>query len=741
MNTFKTRLFFDSLFYSSKSRSVSKKILSTIISIFSAVVASAILVGILGYDTNDFLQRLFTKWKLIPEFYLTKVAILGIAALSFIFTYKVGIFNIGISGQMLGAGLIMLLVVKNMELANINMPKWAGQFFLLVIGMLAGAMFTVFIGILKIFLKINEVVSSILLNWIIFYITRYVVFTSQNKIYNPKPTQIGDLSIPFAENYSLSHLVPKYTYLFNLLIFVSLALLVFIILQFTVFGKKILSVGRSASASKYAGYKTKAISLLTFAISGMLAGALAMVTYTGTTTNAINIPQTSDVLPLEGFDGIAIGLISQSHPLASIPVSFLVGMFQQSTQVLGGIIPKEVSGIIISFVMLGAALFVLFERISPVYWTIVLLYTRKGVEHYRNYENVNEDNISEYYFIYREISKNEKKNMILLKKYLIDLNRHKQDGDYPALKEQYYDLKQKVKEHFKNLYLIKYQEYIKAMRDNRNQLMKHFIVDRASLLFFPEIYVERHVENRIKYLETKRAAVLNHINNKIGELDDVLNIIIKNHISHYLFSFKINYDYLKSVKKDIDKNKPIRNEQVVQLVKYASKSSSMNKLIRYLKKLKIMNDTVSDYDEDYLKDLINNQFTDHYEKVMELRTHSFNDLYEISKIMVNLNSTYKRILKKKEKLNKKYQAQKDAFNNRPINVEKIRKEVAWKVPKYSYRYLMNAYLRFTKKVQKSTLDIKEKSLLQQWLNVTTNKALHQSINTSKEEGYAHNIIS
>jgi len=51
-----------------------------------------------------------------------------------------------------------------MQIANINMPNVLGQFFLLIIAMLAGAMFAVFIGILKVFLKINEVVSSILLN-------------------------------------------------------------------------------------------------------------------------------------------------------------------------------------------------------------------------------------------------------------------------------------------------------------------------------------------------------------------------------------------------------------------------------------------------------------------------------------------------------------------------------------------------------------------------------------------------
>lgn len=70
------------------------------------------------------------------------------------------------------------------------MLNWAGQFFLLIIAILAGAMFALVVGLLKIFFRINEVLSAILLNWIIFYITRYVVFTAQDKIYNPRPDKL-----------------------------------------------------------------------------------------------------------------------------------------------------------------------------------------------------------------------------------------------------------------------------------------------------------------------------------------------------------------------------------------------------------------------------------------------------------------------------------------------------------------------------------------------------------------------
>jgi len=92
-----------------------------------------------------------------------------------------------------------------------------------------------------------------------------------------------------------------------------------------------------------------------------------MVNYTSTTTNAIVISQAADALPTQGYDGIAMGLISLAHPLATIPVSFLMGLLQQSADNLGGSFPQDLSGIIISFVMLGAAMFILFERISPVY--------------------------------------------------------------------------------------------------------------------------------------------------------------------------------------------------------------------------------------------------------------------------------------------------------------------------------------------------------------------------------------
>ena len=142
MLKFKTVLTCDNLFKGQERKTITKKFLSTVFAIFVAIVVSAILVGILGYDIRDFFIRLFTKWVGSPDIYLTKVAILGIAALSFIFAFKAGLFNIGISGQMLGSGLIMLLVVKNMQIANINMPNVLGQFFLLIIAMLAAVSYT-----------------------------------------------------------------------------------------------------------------------------------------------------------------------------------------------------------------------------------------------------------------------------------------------------------------------------------------------------------------------------------------------------------------------------------------------------------------------------------------------------------------------------------------------------------------------------------------------------------------------
>jgi len=88
------------------------------------------------------------------------MVIFGAAGLSFIFAYKAGLFNIGISGQMMFGGIVATIAGTYMT----NVPAGLGQIIIVLLGMASGAFVGFLIGILKAYLNTNEVVSSIMFN-------------------------------------------------------------------------------------------------------------------------------------------------------------------------------------------------------------------------------------------------------------------------------------------------------------------------------------------------------------------------------------------------------------------------------------------------------------------------------------------------------------------------------------------------------------------------------------------------
>lgn len=93
-----------------------------------------------------------------------------LASLSFIFGYRSGLFNIGISGQMLLSGFLATVFVGYSDL-----PGILARPLVLLVGMSAGALLGGFVGFLKYRFNIHEVVSTIMINYIISYVTGFYI--------------------------------------------------------------------------------------------------------------------------------------------------------------------------------------------------------------------------------------------------------------------------------------------------------------------------------------------------------------------------------------------------------------------------------------------------------------------------------------------------------------------------------------------------------------------------------------
>lgn len=278
--------------------------------------------------------------------FLSFLAPMILASLSFITAFKAGLFNIGISGQMLLSGFVAtVLVGYNKDLsATVARPA------VLLIGLLVGGLTGVLVGFLKYRFNIHEVVSTIMINYIISYLTGFMInsnyvdmMTRNSKVCSPASrltltnVMIGDLKckIPLA-----------------LIAAILVALLVSFLFRKTVLGFEIKAVGQNRRCSEYAGIKVSRTILLSMGLSGAIAGLAGVAYYLGY-TNSI-VPKS---LPGMGYDSISVALLGNSAPIGSIFAAVIVSIFQQGANYMSSSVgvAKEIASLITGILLLFAA--------------------------------------------------------------------------------------------------------------------------------------------------------------------------------------------------------------------------------------------------------------------------------------------------------------------------------------------------------------------------------------------------
>ncbi len=243
---------------------------------------------------------------------LVKTVPLLMCALSILFSYKVGLFNIGCSGQYTAGCCAALFAAL----------RWGwGWVPCLLFAMVAGALVGALVGFLKAYLNVNEVISGIMLNWIILYLTNTILSIVQD------PAKPYTLSL---RKYAPQALLPTLGMdtLFNnnnvtiaIPIAVIFAVLVMVVLNKTKFGYELKATGFNKNAAKYCGMKENRNIVLSLLISGAFAGIGAGLLYL---TGIEDWECTKASVPAMGFNGIAATFLGGLNPIGSIFASFFI---------------------------------------------------------------------------------------------------------------------------------------------------------------------------------------------------------------------------------------------------------------------------------------------------------------------------------------------------------------------------------------------------------------------------------
>ena len=288
---------------------------------------------------------------------LAKTAPLLMCALSICFCYKVGLFNIGAPGQYEAGACIGLYAAL----------AWNCNWIVcLLLAAVAGALVGSISGFLKAYRNVNEVISGIMLNWIILYLTNMIL----TRVKDPTSPYTMKLSsknsgalIPsaglealFAHNKTVTLAIP---------LSILFAVLIWVILNKTKFGYELKATGFNKEAAKYAGMKEKQNIIVTLAIGGALAGVGAAFLFL---TGYQEWSTTQSSVPVMGFNGIAATFLGGLHPIGTIFASFCIQSITDGGALIDkSVYPSQISELISSIIIYLCG-FVLFFKFALNNW-------------------------------------------------------------------------------------------------------------------------------------------------------------------------------------------------------------------------------------------------------------------------------------------------------------------------------------------------------------------------------------
>ena len=244
---------------------------------------------------------------------LVRTVPLLLCALSVLFAYKVGMFNIGVAGQYVAGACACLYGALAW-----NLPWYA----CLVLGMIAGAALGAISGLLKTACNVNIVISGIMLNWITLYLTNLILGTVKSPSSPYTKAIMGTNPSALIPSMGLEKLFNNEKSVTIAIPFaVVMALVVWVVLNKTRFGYELKATGNNYHAAKYAGMKENRNIILTMLIAGALAGMGAGLLYL---TGIEDWETTISSVPAMGFNGIAVAFLGGLSPIGSILSAFFI---------------------------------------------------------------------------------------------------------------------------------------------------------------------------------------------------------------------------------------------------------------------------------------------------------------------------------------------------------------------------------------------------------------------------------
>ena len=325
-------------------------IFSSLFAIAAALIVGAGLIALAGVNPITAYTVLFRE--ALANYYgfgttLTKTAPLLLTSLGVLVALRAGQFNIGGEGQIYMGGLGSAIVGLYVH----GLPAWIHVPFALFSGFLSGAIWGFIPGYLKAVRGLNEVITTLLLNYIALNLINYLVSNPMLEPGAPSPySPLLDLTA------QLPIILPQTQTHAGILLGLIAAIAVWFVLQRSPLGYQIETVGQNSIAARYAGISVERTIMLVMALAGGLAGLAGSGEVMG-----LKYRLFERFSPGYGFDAIAIAFLSRGSAIGVVLTSLFFGALRGGANVM-----QRNAGVPVTVVYAIQGLTVLFIAISLV---------------------------------------------------------------------------------------------------------------------------------------------------------------------------------------------------------------------------------------------------------------------------------------------------------------------------------------------------------------------------------------
>lgn len=338
-------------------------IMASVVSVIIGLVLGFILLVILnpakaGIGIKAMMTTGFSSMDQFGKVLYTSAPLM-MCGLSVGFAFKTGLFNIGAPGQYtIGAFLALYSGIV------LQLPWWVALLFSIV----GGAVWGIFPGLFKALFNVNEVITSIMFNWIAMYLVNLLCANTPKILASAWGASNSDRTADLNKA-NPSAVIPKggMDVIFgnspwiNISVFIAIiiAIIVWFILERTTFGYELKAVGFNKDASLYAGINSNRAIVLSMVIAGALSGLGGGLSYLSGTIQYVLEKSILDM----GFNGIPVALLASSNPIGTIFAALFIAFLQVGGSAMQPNFSSESTEIIIAVIIYLAAFALLMRGI------------------------------------------------------------------------------------------------------------------------------------------------------------------------------------------------------------------------------------------------------------------------------------------------------------------------------------------------------------------------------------------